>query len=177
LESFETRTTKASIHSHFSLDNFQKINPVVRIKMKFSALAVAALLPALALTQEAPTNHPDVPVVEGRDLEKRAAVSGKVLVDGLRYRTCPKSSCTAVGQYAKGTKISIKCLTRIGTTVENGDPYVSARVINTRFQLMMNTLRGWAKLTNGYWVAMGYGKYITWSCKSSILIPGPYFPR
>ncbi|CAI7621631.1 hypothetical protein N7509_010479 [Penicillium cosmopolitanum] len=111
--------------------------------MKFSALAIAALLPALALTQEAPTNLPDAPVVESRNLEKRA-VSGKVLVDGLRYRTCPKRTCTAVGQYAKGTKISIKCLTRIGTTVENGDP-------------------GWAKLTNGNWVAMGYGKYITWS--------------
>lgn len=99
--------------------------------MKFSVLAIAALLPALALTQEAPTNLPDAPVVESRNLEKRA-VSGKVLVDGLRYRTCPKRTCTAVGQYAKGTKISIKCLTRIGTTVENGDPYVSPRLINTR---------------------------------------------
>lgn len=100
--------------------------------MKFSALAVAALLPVAALAQgaaEQPTNHPDFPAVEefsaveARDLEKRA-VSGTVLVDGLRYRTCPKTSCTAVGQYPKGKKISISCLTRRGTTVVNGDAYV-----------------------------------------------------
>ncbi|KAJ5090121.1 hypothetical protein N7532_008805 [Penicillium argentinense] len=124
--------------------------------MKFSALAVAALLPIAALAQplEAAdpqaTDHPDfavvdyeVPAVEARDLEKRA-VSGKVLVDGLRYRTCPRTSCSAVGQYSKGTKISIKCFTRKDTTTVNGDA-------------------GWAKLTNGYYVAMAYGKYITWS--------------
>lgn len=26
---------------------------------------------------------------------------------------------------------------------------------------------GWAKLSNGYWVAMGFGKYITWYCMSA----------
>lgn len=89
--------------------------------MKFSALALAALLPVAVLAQDAQaTNHPDFTNVEARDLEKRS-VSGKVLVDGLRYRTCPKTSCTAVGQYAAGKAIKIQCFTRRGTTVVNGD--------------------------------------------------------
>jgi hypothetical protein len=95
--------------------------------MKFSALALAALLPAAVLAEDASaasaasaTNHPDFPVLEARDIEKRD-VSGRVLVDGLRYRTCPRTSCSAVGQYAAGTAIKIKCYTRSGTTVVNGD--------------------------------------------------------
>lgn len=89
--------------------------------MKFSTFALAALLPAVALTQDArATNHPDFPVVEGRNLEKRY-VAGKVVADGLRYRKCPRTSCTAVGQYAAGTPIEIQCFTRTDTTVENGD--------------------------------------------------------
>jgi hypothetical protein len=89
--------------------------------MKFTALALAALLPAAVLAEDASaTNHPDFPVLEVRDIEKRD-VSGRVLVDGLRYRTCPRTSCSAVGQYAAGTAIKIKCFTRSGTTVVNGD--------------------------------------------------------
>lgn len=89
--------------------------------MKFSIFALAALLPAMALTQDAQaTNHPDFPSVEARSLEKRY-VSGRVVADGLRYRKCPRTSCTAVGQYAAGTAIQIQCFTRSGTTVENGD--------------------------------------------------------
>ena len=55
-------------------------------------------------------------------LEKRA-VSATVLVDGLRYRTCPRVSdnCPAMGQYAKGKKISLTCFTRTNTTPVNGD--------------------------------------------------------
>ncbi|CAN9102466.1 unnamed protein product [Alternaria sp. RS040] len=54
-------------------------------------------------------------------IEKRAIVGATVLVDGLRYRTCPKTSCTAPGQYAKGTKIKLSCFTRTDTTTVNGD--------------------------------------------------------
>lgn len=89
--------------------------------MKFSIFALGALLPALALAQDAQaTNHPDFPGVEARSLEKRY-VGGRVVADGLRYRKCPRTSCTAVGQYAAGTPIQIQCFTRSGTTVENGD--------------------------------------------------------
>lgn len=90
--------------------------------MKLATFALAALLPAAALTQDAQaTNHADFPSAEARSLEKRY-VSGRVVADGLRYRRCPRTSCAAVGQYAAGTPIRIQCFTRSGTTVENGDP-------------------------------------------------------
>lgn len=103
--------------------------------MKFSLIALAALLPATAFSaampedaaDAAPTYYTgsDIPALnlEERDLEKRA-VSGYVKTDGLRYRTCPRTSCTAVGQYAKGTKLSLVCYTRSNTTPVNGDKYV-----------------------------------------------------
>ncbi|KAF7595588.1 hypothetical protein BBP40_005624 [Aspergillus hancockii] len=120
--------------------------------MKFSAIALAALLPAAALSSAIPEDA--APTIytggdlaelglEARDLEKRA-VTGTVKVDGLRYRTCPRTSCTAVGQYAKGTKVTLICFTRTNTTPVNGD-------------------KGWAKLANGYWVALGFGTYVGWS--------------
>lgn len=79
--------------------------------MKFSLLA-AALMAPLTLASPAP------------DMTKRAAVSATVKVDGLRYRTCPKTSCSAPGQFAKGTKISLSCYTRDNTETVNGDKYV-----------------------------------------------------
>ena len=79
--------------------------------MKFSLLA-AALMAPITLASPAP------------DMTKRAAVSATVKVDGLRYRTCPKTSCSAPGQFAKGTKISLSCYTRDNTETVNGDKYV-----------------------------------------------------
>jgi len=86
--------------------------------MKFTTTIAFALLGPLALAQD-PTVLAPVP----RDpsyLEKRA-VSATVVVDGLRYRTCPKTSCSAPGQFAKGTKISLSCYTRTNTETINGD--------------------------------------------------------
>lgn len=90
--------------------------------MKLSTLALAAIVPATALGGSATATLPgvvdtDVPVAT---LEKRA-VGGTVQVDGLRYRKCPRKSCEAVGQYAKGTRISLVCYTRDGTTSVEGD--------------------------------------------------------
>ncbi|KAL0566922.1 hypothetical protein V5O48_015076 [Marasmius crinis-equi] len=113
--------------------------------MKFTKLFLAALIPAIAMAQER-TVYVGPADPEIRSLEKRA-ISGTVLVDGLRYRACPRTSCAAPGQYPKGTKISIVCYTRDDTTVVNGDP-------------------GWAKLTNGYWVALSFGQYVSWSSES-----------
>ena len=73
--------------------------------MKLSAV-VLALLSSAALAQD-PTVARRAPAV----MEKRAIVDATVLVDGLRYRTCPKTSCSAPGQYAKGTKIKLSCYT------------------------------------------------------------------
>ncbi|KAH9486167.1 hypothetical protein JR316_0000231 [Psilocybe cubensis] len=109
------------------------------------ALAANAIAPALALPEPAPAAAaPTVYSGEAaRSLERRTN-SGTVRVDGLRYRRCPKTSCDAVGQYSIGTHITIVCYTRDGTTVVNGDA-------------------GWAKLTNGYWVALANGEYVSWS--------------
>lgn len=54
-------------------------------------------------------------------MDKRAVVDATVAVDGLRYRTCPKTTCSAPGQYPKGTKIKLSCYTTSGTTEVNGD--------------------------------------------------------
>ncbi|PPQ96871.1 hypothetical protein CVT26_006059 [Gymnopilus dilepis] len=96
--------------------------------MKFSlpllALALASFTPALALPEPAPAPAEPTaytPAIVGRSTLERRTNSGTVEVDGLRYRTCPRTSCTAVGQYAKGTHITIVCYTRDDTTVVNGD--------------------------------------------------------
>lgn len=111
--------------------------------MKFSAPAIFfAVLAPLAVTAQEPT-------VLGRDvhIEKRA-VGATVRVDGLRYRTCPKTSCAAPGQFPIGKKISLQCYTRTGTTTVKGD-------------------KGWAKIASGTgkgnWVALAWGEYVTWN--------------
>lgn len=104
--------------------------------MKFSILPLIAL----AISQVAATPAPN-PVADAaaseptvytppaefdldtRALEKRA-ITGTVMVDGLRYRICPRTNCAALGQFAKGTKISINCYTRTDTTVIDGDACV-----------------------------------------------------
>ncbi|KAG7087642.1 hypothetical protein E1B28_013590 [Marasmius oreades] len=112
--------------------------------MKFFTLALAALLPVAALAQE-PTFYLGKSSATDTEpaLEKRTN-SGVVRTDGLRYRTCPRTSCTAIGQYAINTRVQLVCYTRTDTTVVNGDA-------------------GWAKLTNGYWVALASGTYVSWS--------------
>lgn len=116
--------------------------------MKFSLIALATILPATAFgaampedaADAAPTYYtgPEIPALnlEERGLEKRA-VSGYVKTDGLRYRTCPRTTCTAVGQYAKGTKLSLVCYTRSNTTPVNGDKYVSLRAGRWRTELII----------------------------------------
>ena len=79
--------------------------------MKFTTLTLALLVSAVAAFPR-----------DESVLEKRA-VSATVVVDGLRYRTCPRvsDSCPAMGQYAKGKKISLTCFTRTNTTPVHGD--------------------------------------------------------
>ncbi|KAF8801956.1 hypothetical protein BYT27DRAFT_6781840 [Phlegmacium glaucopus] len=119
--------------------------------MKFSLVPLIALAltttSVMALPEPAPAAaEPTIytPPVDTRALEKRAIVIGTVEVDGLKHRSCPRTTCTANGQYAIGTHISIVCFTRTDTTVVNGDA-------------------GWAKLTTGDWVALSFGQFVSWS--------------
>jgi hypothetical protein len=97
--------------------------------MKFATFAVAVLLPLTALSAPAPTTPDDAAptslAVVDRDAElgniEKRSVSGTVEVNGLRYRTCPRTSCRAVGEYAKGHKVSLSCYTRTDTTTVDGD--------------------------------------------------------
>ena len=90
--------------------------------MKYTTLALSALLPLLALST--PTPEDLVPLynttpASTNTIEKRA-VTGTVDADALKYRRCPRTSCDAVGQYSRGTRISINCYTDKDTTVVNG---------------------------------------------------------
>ncbi|KAL1800633.1 hypothetical protein ACET3X_000975 [Alternaria dauci] len=115
--------------------------------MKITALALA-FLTSTAFAQD-PTIARREPL---NGMEKRAVVGATVLVDGLRYRTCPRTSCSAPGQYPKGTKIKLSCFTRTDTTTVNGD-------------------KGWAKVYGGVgdgrWVALAGATYVTWDAPLS----------
>jgi hypothetical protein len=110
--------------------------------MKFTGLALAALVPFVALS--APTAEPEgallyAPAVPGelptlkdlsaRSLEKRA-ITGKTTTD-LKHRRCPKttSACTADGQFGKNKNIKIKCFRDWDTSKVEGDPYVALDLI------------------------------------------------
>lgn len=94
--------------------------------MKLSTVVLAALAPFAVLAHPAPVEEaaaaPTLPSTSEPDnhIQKRD-VDAVVKVDGLRYRKCPRTSCTAVGQYPKGKKIKLKCYTRDNTTPVNGD--------------------------------------------------------
>ena len=100
--------------------------------MQFSLALVAlfAAVPAtvMALPEPAfksePTSYsynPEPALAERNTLEARARILGTVQVDGLRYRTCPRTTCTTIGTYSKGDSIIITCFTRTDTTVIEGD--------------------------------------------------------
>lgn len=95
--------------------------------MKLSTVFVAALVPFAALSLPATAEDaavaaltaPSSPEPDNK-IQKRA-LDAVVRVDGLRYRKCPRTSCTAVGQYPKGKRIKLECYTRDNTTPVNGD--------------------------------------------------------
>ncbi|KAL1991493.1 hypothetical protein VTN49DRAFT_4801 [Thermomyces lanuginosus] len=121
--------------------------------MKLSSVFLAALAPIAAFALPSPVEEaaaaatqpssPEPKFDTGSNTIEKRASRAVVVADGLRYRTCPRTSCTAVGQYARGTEVTLRCYTREGTTVVNGDA-------------------GWGKLDNGYWVALSNGDYVYW---------------
>ncbi|KAF2690610.1 hypothetical protein K458DRAFT_411979 [Lentithecium fluviatile CBS 122367] len=106
--------------------------------MKFTPFFLTALLPLLTLAAPAaePDDGTDMTPAAAATLDKRSIV-GTVDADALKYRRCPRTSCEAVGQYSRGTKVTMECYTTTSTTVINGD----AR---------------WAKLANGYYLSLYY---------------------
>lgn len=95
--------------------------------MKLPALVLAALAPVAVFAHPAatPAEADHAPTVLSKSqpdntIQKRAN-NAVVTVDGLRYRKCPRTSCTAVGQYPIGTRIQLDCYTTENTTPINGD--------------------------------------------------------
>ncbi|KFX96132.1 hypothetical protein O988_05468 [Pseudogymnoascus sp. VKM F-3808] len=97
--------------------------------MKVSALILAVLAPAAILA--APSSEAEAM----NSIAERATDYCIVSTDGVRYRTCAKTSCTAIGQYNKGTKLHIA-----GSAVGES---INGKII-------------WWKLDNGYYISEYY---------------------
>lgn len=78
--------------------------------MMFTSLALAMMLPVATLAS-ADNDH---------GIEKRD-VYAYTNTNGLRYRTCPNTGCTAIGQLDAGYVLYLQCYTTSGTTVVEGD--------------------------------------------------------
>ncbi|KAH7548815.1 hypothetical protein BM1_10840 [Bipolaris maydis] len=112
--------------------------------MKFTAFAIVTLLPLTTLSAPtaeaegallfAPEVEGELPVlqdIKARSLEKRA-ITGTVTADALKHRQCPRTSCTADGQFSRGTRIQIRCYTDTDTTVVSGNPGYSPVLIDCK---------------------------------------------
>ncbi|MCJ1249402.1 hypothetical protein MMC30_006626 [Trapelia coarctata] len=80
---------------------------------------IAALTAAKALVPKDAAPNPDANPEPGTKTLSARSARCTITADGVRYRTCPRTSCTAVGQYPIGTVLTFSCYTT-GTTV-NGD--------------------------------------------------------
>ncbi|KAH8586960.1 hypothetical protein B0O99DRAFT_694992 [Bisporella sp. PMI_857] len=89
--------------------------------MRFSIL-LAAILPAAALALPAATPEPDT--IEAR---REYFTHCQVVASAVKYRTCPSTSCTAVGQYPKGKVVDV-------------------------VKTPLDDIPAWLRLTNGYYV-------------------------
>ncbi|KAF8248507.1 hypothetical protein K440DRAFT_660801 [Wilcoxina mikolae CBS 423.85] len=105
----------------------------------FPLLALAAPAPEAAAAPEAlavPEPEPIAGTPTYASLEARAArITCTATADGVRYRTCASTSCTAIGQYPINTRVTFTCY-KVGQPI-NG-----------------NNL--WVRATNGYYSAAYY---------------------
>jgi hypothetical protein len=118
--------------------------------MKLSPAFLALLLPLVV--NASPVSNPEpVPAeLESRDLH--CTITG----DGVRYRRCPRTSCDAIGQYAKGTKVTLTCYTDTNTTPVNGDEYVlHPLLLLVLFRIWLTFHSVWYKNSAGWYVS-GY---------------------
>lgn len=88
------------IQYHLPSLNIQQDKPAVLHRFTMlPSLLVAPLLAVVALAAPSP------------DLEDRAVKSCTLkTTTALKYRKCASTSCTAVGQYAKGAKVKVSCV-------------------------------------------------------------------
>ena len=95
----------------------------MQFSLAFIALIAAVPAAVVALRELAfkpePTSYsynPEPALAERNTLETCARILGTVQVDGLGCdRTCPRTTCTAIGAYSKGEFIIIACFTRTDT--------------------------------------------------------------
>ena len=88
-----------------------------------SSRSAEALSGLQAASSAAPNLNHDKPKSKpNREKNDGIVISGRVEVDGLRYRRRPNVNSDAIGQYPIGTKISITGFTQEGTTVVKRDP-------------------------------------------------------
>ncbi|KAH9209476.1 hypothetical protein DL95DRAFT_394323 [Leptodontidium sp. 2 PMI_412] len=95
------------------------------MKMRFSIL-LTTVLPAAAFALPAEGPQPE-------NLETRTEyfTHCQVVATAVKYRTCPSTSCTAVGQYPNGKVLDV-------------------------VKTPLNDIPAWLKLRNGYYVYSYY---------------------
>lgn len=93
------------------------------MRLAITSIAFALLAP-LAVAQEPSGVRFDTPHMIPRDYgypAKGGPVNATVVADSLPYRTCPKRSCEASGEFVKGTNLTLECYTRTDTDTIQGD--------------------------------------------------------
>ncbi|KAJ7599639.1 hypothetical protein C8J56DRAFT_1037213 [Mycena floridula] len=112
--------------------------------MKFNLVKLIPFFIAVAAVP-APEPEPAAAVNRlGESVDAAAAITCTITGNLVRYRTCPKTSCTALGEYPINTKVSLLCYT--SGTVVNGDQF-------------------WDKTSAGHYVSE---YYVDFSCASQL---------
>lgn len=116
-QKYQTQTYKSAV-THTK-------TPTQFSTMKFSSIFFAPLILLATSVAAVPTPDADVSSIDAKnalivsagDLSAaRAAVTGTVNADNVRYRRCANTDCEAIGQYHTGRKITIQCRVR-GETI------------------------------------------------------------
>ncbi|KAF9041396.1 hypothetical protein BJ165DRAFT_1530126 [Panaeolus papilionaceus] len=115
----------------------------------FIAAAIASISPAIFAAPSPAATIKDGLLFSGRAIEERDVElvkrnAGRVEVDGLRYRRCPRTSrdCPALGQYPIYTPVNVICFREHQTTVVDGNPW-------------------WVRISTGNYLALGSG-FVSW---------------
>lgn len=90
--------------------------------MRFTTIALALLASTIAAAPAAEAGSTgEYGLEDTQGVAASKAVKAKVRADGLRFRTCAKTSCKALGQFAKHTEVNLACFKTEDTTTVKGD--------------------------------------------------------